>query len=205
MTYWDRLGWKDPFSLRAATARQAGYGARFGDGSYTPEMVVDGAVGLVGSHRAEVGAAVAAAKAQGRTAADVRISRSDAGVADRRRAGRRPGQLLLIGFDHEAVTPIARGENGGRTFVESNVVRSVSVVGQWSGAALTLEADRPRWARTRPCSSRRRTAGSSGRRACRGRWSMIVTADAAGLSRVYVRTARSRAPIRVRIAICYRR
>ncbi|MFO1142037.1 MAG: DUF1223 domain-containing protein [Amaricoccus sp.] len=42
VTYWDRLGWKDPFSLRAATARQALYGARFGDGSYTPEMVVDG-------------------------------------------------------------------------------------------------------------------------------------------------------------------
>ena len=41
VTYWDRLGWKDPFSLEAATARQDHYGHRFGDGSYTPEMVVD--------------------------------------------------------------------------------------------------------------------------------------------------------------------
>src|SRR6266436_9577330 len=57
VTYWDRLGWKDPFSLPAATERQGRYGHRFGDGSYTPEIVVDGSVGLVGSHRDEVNAA----------------------------------------------------------------------------------------------------------------------------------------------------
>jgi hypothetical protein len=37
VTYWDRLGWKDPYSLQAATDRQDQYGHRFGDGSYTPE------------------------------------------------------------------------------------------------------------------------------------------------------------------------
>src|ERR1700685_3290885 len=42
VTYWDSLGWKDPFSLQLATDRQARYGHRFGDGSYTPEIVVDG-------------------------------------------------------------------------------------------------------------------------------------------------------------------
>src|ERR1700733_8215712 len=31
VTYWDRLGWKDPFSLEAATVRQEHYGHRFGD------------------------------------------------------------------------------------------------------------------------------------------------------------------------------
>src|SRR5215813_3025785 len=35
VTYWDRLGWKDPFSLELATDRQAVYARRFGDGSYT--------------------------------------------------------------------------------------------------------------------------------------------------------------------------
>src|ERR1700740_1648836 len=51
VTYWDRLGWKDPYSLQAATDRQNQYGHRFGDGSYTPEIVVDGAAGLGGSPR----------------------------------------------------------------------------------------------------------------------------------------------------------
>src|ERR1700761_8954924 len=53
VTYWDRLGWKDPFSLEAATDRQDHYGHRFGDGSYTPEIVVDGRAGFVGWDRAE--------------------------------------------------------------------------------------------------------------------------------------------------------
>jgi hypothetical protein len=51
VTYWNSLGWADPFSMEAATQRQAQYGARFGDGSYTPEMVIDGTKGLVGSDR----------------------------------------------------------------------------------------------------------------------------------------------------------
>src|ERR1700685_3532575 len=66
VTYWDRLGWKDPFSIEAAPDRQSVYGRRFGDGSYTPEMVVDGAASAVGSDRAQVGSAIENAKRQGR-------------------------------------------------------------------------------------------------------------------------------------------
>src|SRR5260370_26354059 len=71
VTYWDRLGWKDPYSLQAATDRQDRYGHRFGDGSYTPEIVVDGAAGLVGSHRHDVGSAIEKAKRESRTASSV--------------------------------------------------------------------------------------------------------------------------------------
>jgi len=40
VTYWDRLGWKDPYSLQALRIARDQYGHRFGDGSYTPEIVV---------------------------------------------------------------------------------------------------------------------------------------------------------------------
>ncbi len=143
VTYWDRLGWTDPFSLRAATARQARYGDRFGDGSYTPEIVVDGAVGLVGSHRAAVQAAIETAKAQPLTATDVAITRSESGLAVEVGQGTGTGRLLLIGFDHEQVTRIPRGENGGHTFVESNVVRSVDEIGKWSGRKLRIDTRVP--------------------------------------------------------------
>src|ERR1700760_2012229 len=73
VTYWDYLGWKDPFSLTLATDRQAQYGRRFGDGSYTPEIVVDGAAGLVGSDRGEVNSAIARARAQNRDGAEVTL------------------------------------------------------------------------------------------------------------------------------------
>jgi len=62
VTYWNDLGWKDPFSLDAATQRQASYAARFGAAAYTPEMVVDGKTGLVGSDRRTAEAAIDVAK-----------------------------------------------------------------------------------------------------------------------------------------------
>ncbi|WP_414644845.1 DUF1223 domain-containing protein, partial [Bradyrhizobium sp.] len=76
VTYWDRLGWKDPFSMESATDRQAVYGRRFGDGSYTPEMVVDGASSAVGSDRGQVGSAIENAKRNGQTAAAVNVTRT---------------------------------------------------------------------------------------------------------------------------------
>jgi hypothetical protein len=138
VTYWDRLGWKDPFSLQAATDRQAVYGRRFGDGSYTPEIVVDGSAGMVGSNRGEVGPAIDNAKRNGLTSAAVNVTRNGEQVSIEIGAGNGSGRVLLIGFDHEHITAIGRGENGGRTLTEANVVRSFRPVGQWSGTALRL-------------------------------------------------------------------
>ena len=139
VTYWDRLGWKDPFSLEAATVRQDRYGHRFGDGSYTPEMVVNGSVGLVGSHRDEVNAAIEQAKRDQNASADVSVDKVGENVAIRIGSGNGNGKVLLIGFDREHTTKIGRGENGGRTLAESNVVRSIRPVGEWSGKPLQID------------------------------------------------------------------
>ena len=139
VTYWDRLGWKDPFSLEAATVRQDRYGHRFGDGSYTPEMVVNGSVGLVGSHRSEVNAAIERAKRDQNASADVSVDKVGENVAIRIGSGNGNGKVLLIGFDREHTTKIGRGENGGRTLAESNVVRSIRPVGEWSGKPLQID------------------------------------------------------------------
>ncbi len=141
VTYWDRLGWKDPYALDAATARQARYGERFGDGSYTPEMVVDGSKALVGSDRTAGTAAIAAAP--GVSEADVTLTRGQDGLVIRVGAGSGRGHLVLVGFDREHRTAIGRGENTGRTVTESNVVRSVRTVGEWTGGAAEIRAPAP--------------------------------------------------------------
>ena len=143
VTYWDRLGWKDPFSLEAATQRQDRYGHRFGDGSYTPEMVVDGAAGMVGSARGDVSSAIEKAKRTSRTAAAVSVVRNGGQVSIEVGSGSGNAKVLLIGFDHEHTTAIGRGENNGRTLTEANVVRSFRPVGQWSGATLRLSEPFP--------------------------------------------------------------
>jgi hypothetical protein len=144
VTYWDRLGWKDPFSLEAATERQDRYGRRFGDGSYTPEIVVDGATSHVGSHRQDVGSAIERAEKEGRTAATLKVTRDDGRVLIEVSSGSGSGRVLLIGFDHEHRTAIGRGENSGRTLDEANVVRSIRSVGNWSGAPLRISEKFPK-------------------------------------------------------------
>lgn len=144
VTYWDRLGWKDPFSLEAATERQDRYGHRFGDGSYTPEIVVDGASSHVGSHREDVGSAIEQAKRESRIAADIRITMDEAGqLSIEIGGGTGRGTVLLIGFDRDHQTAIRRGENGGRTLQESNVVRSIRAISDWNGTALRVSEKFP--------------------------------------------------------------
>ena len=46
--------------------------------------------------------------------------------------------MLLVGFDPTHQTPVGRGENSGRTLTESNIVRSVTPVGTWTGSAVAL-------------------------------------------------------------------
>ncbi len=144
VTYWDSLGWKDPFSLAAATDRQVGYAARFGGRPYTPEAVIDGAIGVVGSDRDGMGAALRNSKNEGRTAASVSVRRRQGGqLSIEVGPGNGSGRVLLIGFDHEHRTAVARGENSGRTLIESNVVRSIRPVGEWSGAPLQISEPFP--------------------------------------------------------------
>jgi hypothetical protein len=143
VTYWNSLGWADPFSMEVATQRQAQYGARFGDGSYTPEMVVDGEKGLVGSDRDAAEVAIATAQARDRTAAPISPNRQGGLIAIRIGAGSGSGRVVLVGFDSQHQTAVGRGENSGRTLLESNIVRSIRVVGQWTGAPLTLDEAAP--------------------------------------------------------------
>ena len=65
VTYWNHLGWSDPFSFDAMTERQEQYARHFGlDSNYTPQMVVDGTEQFVGSDgRALVAALTKQAKA----------------------------------------------------------------------------------------------------------------------------------------------
>lgn len=143
VTYWDQLGWKDPYGLAAATARQARYAARFGDSSYTPEMVVDGRKGLVGSDRSQAEVVIAAAEAAHGTAPNLVVERTGTGLSIRVGGGRGTAKIVLVGFDPQHRTAVGRGENSGRSLVESNIVRSIRTVGQWTGAPVSLAVEAP--------------------------------------------------------------
>jgi hypothetical protein len=139
--YWDRLGWKDPFSSPDATRRQHGYADLLGLATvYTPQMVVDGGWQAVGSDRGEVEQALGSARrnhddvpialAVDHGQAQITLGQGGDGVA---------ATLLLVGFDRRHVTAVSRGENSGRTLSHIDVVRSIDEVAQFDGRARALK------------------------------------------------------------------
>jgi hypothetical protein len=141
VTYWNRLGWRDRFSLAEATERQRRYAMTLGHNQiYTPQAVIQGRRDAVGSNRAAIAAAIRAA-----TPGPVLLALREVGpsVSVGAGAGEGSGTFWLIGYDRQHVTPVASGENRGRTLTHSNVVRSLSPLGEWRGEALNLSGARP--------------------------------------------------------------
>ena len=141
VTYWNRLGWRDPYSLEAATDRQKGYARLFGGGVYTPEMVVDGTRDVVGSDRAAVEQALQGAS----TAVPVtlKLSRQGPSLSIDIGAGQGTATVWLVGYDLINRTSVNGGENEGRSLVEANIVRSLQSLGLWQSGALHTVAEIP--------------------------------------------------------------
>lgn len=124
--YWDYIGWRDPFGLPQATARQQAYGRRFDLTSiYTPQAVVAGRHELVGSNGARLAQLVRslpAPTASLRTA-QVTAAGGTLTVAYTLAAeARYQASAALV--QRSARVAVKRGENTGRTLSHRNVVRS---------------------------------------------------------------------------------
>ena len=146
--YWDRLGWRDPFSSREWTARQMMYVRSFAlNGAYTPQAVVNGSRQFVGSSASAMQKAIddaSRAKPVGSIALD--FARHGAKVDGSIRADAPAGSdVVLILFQDGVTTKIERGENEGQTVTDNAIVRRIVRVG--SGALtknISLDAD-PGW------------------------------------------------------------
>ncbi len=155
VTYWDNLGWKDPASLQAATARQQAYARTFNLGDiYTPQTVIDGRAQEIGSDEAAIKKAVAKAAAQPHVrlalAPSVDGVKLDASVTFGRATSSRGACDLLVAVVEDGVTSAVRsGENGGRTLHHDAVVRAIAVTpigGEVNSAHVPLTLD-PKWPR----------------------------------------------------------
>jgi len=144
VTYWNNLGWQDPFSFAGATERQRRYVAlSVSPEVYTPAMVVDGQHDVIGSNRPAIEATLARAEAEAQSVAPVDIARAGNALTITVGAGAGHGAVVLLGYDRQHQTRVGRGENGGRMLLEANIVRSMTVVGSWTGRALHLNAGMP--------------------------------------------------------------
>lgn len=127
--YWDRLGWKDHFSSAAWTARQRAYAGRFELASlYTPQLVVNGSLQMVGSNAAGAERGVRAALANpARVTVTLEATAHGNEVTARCRVAPPPPHTVLqvAWVDaRESSSPDA-GENRGRSLHHVNVVRDL--------------------------------------------------------------------------------
>jgi Protein of unknown function (DUF1223) len=126
--YWNRLGWRDPYSSPEWSQRQAAYVRAMNlDSPYTPQAIVDGSRQIVGSDRRSIYDAISHAS-QEPPVASISIS----GNAVHGSASREL-DLFAAEVRDEAATAVKAGENSGRTMRSDAVVRKLTHVARVKG------------------------------------------------------------------------
>ena len=141
--YWDRLGWKDPFSAAQFTQRQQWYAQGFNEGNYTPQAVVNGRYEFVGSRRQQLAQTVAeAARAPRATVALAREAGNLSVKVSGLPAGTKAAEVELALTETGLSSQVGRGENSGRLLHHAAVVRTLRTLGT-VGADGTFTATAP--------------------------------------------------------------
>jgi hypothetical protein len=139
---WDYLGWKDTLALAGHSARQRAYAELRGDRQvYTPQIVVNGVVHVLGSDRAAIERAIAQTDRNAAVMSLPLLVSADGGeltvTIKGAPAGEPAGEVWLCPLATEVPVAIGRGENHGRTITYHNVVRAWQKLGEFSGADST--------------------------------------------------------------------
>ena len=146
VTYWNYLGWKDPYSKADFTKRQKTYSQKFGLGNiYTPQMVVNGSDEFVGSNRSSLQSSVKkglSSVPKNQVVIDNVNWNDGIGKLSYSISGDPKGLVLNTAIVERHVTNyVPRGENTGKTLKHDNVVRTFSST--YARRSGTLELDLP--------------------------------------------------------------
>jgi hypothetical protein len=154
--YWNYIGWSDPFSSAAFSARQGTYAQAFGqqDRVYTPQMIVDGQTEFNGNAMDK--ALDAIAKAAQSPKADVRIvipetktQKDDQKVRLNVSVKNLPpvdrgdvAEVVLALTEDKLSSNVTRGENSGRKLAHTAVVREMRALGRVDPATKTFDSEK---------------------------------------------------------------
>ena len=142
--YWDYLGWKDTLADARFSARQKAYSQVRGDREvYTPQVVVNGWVHVIGSDRAGIENAIdVTKKADGVMSVPVTMTLAGKEInvwvaASGKGPAAMHGEVWIGSISKAMPIAIGRGENSGRQITYHNVVRNLLKVGDWNGTSGT--------------------------------------------------------------------
>jgi len=136
VTYWDRLGWKDTLAKEDNTQLQQAYarkGLAGSNGVYTPQLVVNGTFGTVGSRKAEIAAGIRQHGGKGGAAIRVRDLGAKGYGVGLGGVSASPAELVLVAVTRKVDVGIMRGENGGAKVAYTNVLLAERKLADWNG------------------------------------------------------------------------
>lgn len=145
VTYWNYLGWQDTFSRPFCDNRQRQYQSviKGYKGVYTPQMVVNGRYGGVGSQRTKIEGLIeydhrqqTPVRAISLRIEDQLLTVSLPNVTDLPVQKR---QLFLLGTTGKHWLPIKSGENSGKRLPYFNPIEYVKNMGEWDGQVQSLQ------------------------------------------------------------------
>ena len=134
VTYWDDLGWKDTFAKPQYTERQWSYARALHHSQvWTPQVVINGRTDVVGTRLAEVDRAAEKAPLSPGPVIQIADGLVSVGAT---RGTLKSVDVWLVRYDPRVVqVPVKRGENTGKTLPHRNVVRELTRLGPFTGAA----------------------------------------------------------------------
>ncbi|MEO9468971.1 DUF1223 domain-containing protein [Parasphingorhabdus sp.] len=140
VTYWDRLGWKDTLASEDNTRLQRAYAAKgnAGSGVYTPQIVINGGGGAVGSRESDVRSLVRLAKGRPGPIIETEIGETGGITVTIDGQSQYMARVSLLALSSSETVQIGRGENGGRKLHYTNVVKDEWSLGSWTGRPVSF-------------------------------------------------------------------
>ncbi len=129
--YWDRLGWKDPFSQSIFSDRQRQYAQQFNLRSvYTPQAVVNGQLQFVGSNKQQLYKAIedksTASKTSTTSLDNINIQNNQLHITYNNPTLKTNEEIVIELVLKQASTQVKRGENSGALLHHVNVVTGIN-------------------------------------------------------------------------------
>ena len=152
--YWNYIGWSDPFSSAAFSARQETYAQAFRqERIYTPQMIVDGQTEFVGNSMNKAQEAIA--KAARSPKAGVKISLPQTKPERENQAIKLSvsvknvppvnqgdvAEVILAITENNLSSNVSRGENSGRKLAHTAVVREMRALGGVDPATKSFDSE----------------------------------------------------------------
>ena len=142
--YWDRQGWKDPFSSPSFTRRQENYSRELHlDSTYTPQMIVDGRHEFVGSNRAQAKETIIKSSADAKAAIELIATDGKITVKIDNLTSHSDAVVYLAIAESKLSTKVGGGENSGSTLEHSSVVRTLTSIGLIKKGVSSYTYDQP--------------------------------------------------------------